>query len=45
LNKCDVRILTGFGTEYESVAGNCEHGNETLVSMKGEQFLDNLRAP
>jgi hypothetical protein len=32
--------LDASGSGYGPVAGSCEHGYETLGSIKGEEFLD-----
>jgi hypothetical protein len=37
--KCVLRLS---GSGQGPVAGGCEHGNEPLGSLKGEEFLDYL---
>jgi hypothetical protein len=34
--------MDSFGSGWGSVTASCEHGNETLGSIKGGQFLDQL---
>jgi hypothetical protein len=34
-----MKIWTGFVSGYCPVAGSCEHGNETSVSIKGRECL------
>jgi hypothetical protein len=36
-------VWTGFISEQGQVVGCCEYGNETLVSVKFEEFFDWLR--
>jgi len=35
-------VWNGSGSGYGPVAGSCEHGNETSVSIKGWEFLVQL---
>jgi hypothetical protein len=37
MGKCG---LDAFGLGYGPMAGSCEHSNEPLYSIKGEEFLD-----
>jgi hypothetical protein len=32
--------LDSTGSEYNAVAGSCEHGNDPSVSIKGGEFCD-----
>jgi hypothetical protein len=35
-------LLDSSGSEYGSLAGGCEHGNELSGSMKDREFTDQL---
>jgi len=35
-----LRMWTASGSGVGPVAGSCEHGNESLGSIKGGKFLD-----
>jgi hypothetical protein len=42
--KCDVRVWTGLNwLKIGSNGGSYEHGNEPLFSIKGGEFIDQLR--
>jgi hypothetical protein len=42
LKETNWRMLCGFGSEQESVAGSCEYGNKNSGSMKAMKFLEYL---
>jgi hypothetical protein len=40
VNRVRGYLLNSCGSRYGSVGGSCEHGNESLESIKSKEFLD-----